>query len=191
MIRCYCEAGKNRTILSRFYFRYISWLSRIFFEQLRAGSILLTLGMQFVYVAGYHQQKHLGRKPSSAHAEGTAEIHSSAWPRQKMRNRGGCFLPSRSLVISGLLLQSLRLSVYFTINEDTFGISLAHPGKEPLIPIEIPSIVPHKLSCQHRSQSSVSLQFRRRPLTLAAMKKPSVTIEAYAAITRIEGRRYK
>lgn len=36
-------------------------LSRIFFKQLRAGPILLDLGMQFVYVISHRQQKNFGR----------------------------------------------------------------------------------------------------------------------------------
>ena len=35
-------------------------LSRVFFKQLRAGSIMLNLGMQFVYVVGHRENKHLG-----------------------------------------------------------------------------------------------------------------------------------
>ena len=39
--------------------RFCGKLSRSFFKQLPAGSVLLNLGMQFVYVSGHCRQKHL------------------------------------------------------------------------------------------------------------------------------------
>lgn len=40
--------------------RFCGKLSRIFFKQLRSGSLLLNLCMQFVYVVGHRENKYLG-----------------------------------------------------------------------------------------------------------------------------------
>ena len=47
------KACSQRSVL-----QFCGSLSRIFFKQLRAGPVLLDLGMQFVYVVGHSQKKH-------------------------------------------------------------------------------------------------------------------------------------
>ena len=41
--------------------RTLTKLSRIFFEQLRTGSVLLNLGMQFVYIVSHRQKQDFSR----------------------------------------------------------------------------------------------------------------------------------